>query len=180
MSVDQTWRFDAMLSPQERETLLAAARAEGIACEVRAVDRFGSTYVSASVPDARAGQEFAARHHASAAYDPPVIALAIEPQNANALPALFEALGGAGAPAGVTGCEIRERALILEVALSVSPWRLVRAVIDAELARFASTRTTTLLSPLPPALQAQVAADGLDCPEIAPARVIEVLIDADR
>lgn len=180
MSVDQTWRFDALLSPQELQTLLGAARAQGIACEACAVERFGSTYVSASVPDARAGQEFAARQSASATYDPPVIALAIEPQNPNALPALFEALGGSGAPVAVTGCERRDAALILEVAASAPAWRVVRAVIEAELARFSSSHTTTLLSPVPLAVQAEIAAAGLACPDVTPARVIEALIDADR
>lgn len=180
MTLDQTWRFDSALSPGGRAALVAAAKSAGISCVARADERFGATYVLAAVPDPESGQEFAAQHSASATYEPPIIALAIEPQSADALPPLFEALGGAGAPAGIVGCERREDAVILEFTPAVTPWRLVRSLIDLELQRFASARKTTLLSPLTLQMQTQIAADGLDCPEIAPGRVLEALIDADR
>lgn len=180
MTLEQTWRLDSALSPDGRAELVAAAKARGMSCIARADERFGATYVLAAVPDAQMGQEFAAQHSASATYEPPIIALAIEPQSPDALPALFEALGGEGAPAGIVGCERREDAVILEFTPSVTPWRLVRSLIDVELQRFASARATVLLSPLTLQMQTQIAGDGLDCPQLAPDRVLEALIDADR
>jgi hypothetical protein len=180
VTLDQTWRFDSTLSPDARTALVAAAKAGGISCVARADERIGATYVLAAVPDPETGQEFAAQHSASATYEPPIIALAIEPQSADALPSLFKALGGEGAPAGIVGCERREDVVILEFTPSVTPWRLVRSLIDVELQRFASARKTTLLSPLTLQMQTQIVADGLDCAQIAPDRVLEVLIDADR
>lgn len=173
----QTWRFDRVLSEKERTALLAAAKTEGISCEIRTDERFAATYVLAHVPEQETSQDFAARNSAPATYDPAIIAVAIEPQAGDALPALFEALSGDGAPAGVVSCERRDGALILEFTPSVTAWHVVRALIDVELKRFGTTaRKTTLLSPLTLQMQTQIAADGLECPDIAPGRVLEKLL----
>ena len=51
-------------------------------------------------------------------------------------------------------------------------------LIDVELRRFSSGRRSELLSPLTPMLSAKIAASGLKAPEIAPDRILELLIDA--
>lgn len=179
--LDQTWRFDSFLAPDALGELCDAAKAEGIACQTRSDARYGVTYALAHVRDAATGQDFAARRSAAAAYEPAIIALAIEPQTADALPGLFEALGGVGAPAGMVSCEVRAGAAILEFTPSVSPWQLIRCLVDAELRRFGGgARTTTLLSPLTLQMQTQIAADGLECADMLPDRVLEALLDADR
>jgi len=59
----------------------------------------------------------------------------------------------------------------------VTAWRVVRALIDVELKRFGTAaRKTTLLTPLTLQMQTQIAADGLECPDVAPGRVLEKLL----
>ena len=50
-------------------------------------------------------------------------------------------------------------------------------MLDTELQRFASGRTAELLAPLPEAIAAQIAAEGLQTPEIASNRVLETLLE---
>jgi hypothetical protein len=53
---------------------------------------------------------------------------------------------------------------------------LVFDLIDTELDRFHSGRRTELLTPLTETWLAKIAADGLQCPEIAPDRILETLV----
>lgn len=111
------------------------------------------------------------------AYDVPVIAIAVFPSVGEALPWLVEALGGPGAPAGVTSCEpCAGDGLAIEWDLDVTSAAAVLQLVDVELARFASGRTAELLSPLPPEWIARIAADGLKAPEISPERTLETLV----
>lgn len=143
---------------------------------------FAATYVLLQYPESADALELEARYAAAATYDSPVIALAIEPEAREALPALSEALGGSGAPAGVLRAEVRADALLLEFVCARGSWKLIQRLIETELVRFGSTtRTTTLLSPLTLELEAQIASECLQCPEIAPDRVLEALTaDANR
>ena len=110
-------------------------------------------------------------------FETPVIALAIRPNVAEALPALEAALGGQGRPAGVISCETVGDALVVEWNLDRTPVDLVLAVVDEELARFHAARVNELLSPLPLAWWTAIAGAGLQAPEIAPDRVLEALIE---
>jgi hypothetical protein len=114
--------------------------------------------------------------------DAEIIALQIEPEAKDALPVLAQALGGPGAPAGVTRAEILADALALEFHPATTPWSTIRALIDTELARFGSTTRRTLLrSSLSLEMETQLAADGLQCAELGPDRILEKLIaDVDR
>lgn len=177
-----TWRFDAGLPHKDRSAFSAAASAVGIRSEMRSSERFGSTYALLEVADAARAQELAATYPGATAFDPAIIALAIEPEAQDALPALLSALSGPGAPAGVRSAQSRGDAFILEFSPERTSWRTVKALIDAELSHFGSSaRRTTLLSPLSLAMETQIAADGLQCPDIEPSRVLEALLaDADR
>lgn len=110
-------------------------------------------------------------------FETPVIALAIRPNVAEALPVLEDALGGPGRPAGIVACETVADALVVEWNLDRTQVGLVLAVIDVELARFNAARINELLSPLPLAWWTAIASAGLQAPEIAPDRVLEALIE---
>ena len=116
-------------------------------------------------------------HGGATVFETPVIAMAIRPNVAEALPALTDAIGGPGRPAGVLSCETVSGALVLEWNLDRTPARIILALIDTELARFQGGRVNELLSPLPLAWWTAIASDGLQAPEIAPDRVLEALIE---
>lgn len=107
---------------------------------------------------------------------PAIIALAVCPSVAEALPRVEEALGGPGRPAGIRSCERVGNAIVAEWDLNVTSARTVLNLCDIELARFHSGRVNTLLTPLSDASWAKIASEGLNAPEIAPNRVLEVLI----
>lgn len=124
-----------------------------------------------------AGVRAAAAANGAIAYDASVIAIAVFPSVVEALPRLADALGGPGRPAGVRGCEAcGGDGVAIEWDLEVTPAAVVLGLVDVELARFAAGRTAELLSPLPPAWIARIAADGLRAPEISPDRMLETLV----
>jgi hypothetical protein len=110
-------------------------------------------------------------------YDEAIIALAIEPTPADALPAIRNALFGAGGPAGVLECDVVSGAAIVEFAPSRILPSLVLNVADVELRRYRGTRIVNLLNPLPAAVMAQIASDGLHAAEITPERILETLLE---
>ncbi|MBV9402947.1 MAG: hypothetical protein JO018_04370 [Candidatus Eremiobacteraeota bacterium] len=176
-----TLRFERMLSPAEASALAADARTAGCELEVRSNERFARTY--ALVSSERDGaSDFAARYEDAGRYADPLLALSIEPQATEALRPLAAALTGSGAPEGVLSAHIVEHALLIEFFPARTSWRFVRALIDVELARYGSTvRRTMLLSPLTADMEIQIAADGLQEPELNESRVLEALLsDADR
>jgi hypothetical protein len=112
---------------------------------------------------------------------PPVIALAVTPHPAEALPALLEALGGAGRPAGILTCECAaEGELRVRWDIAVTPASVVRALLAAEVNRFAGAYTTRLLEPLSVEASAMVAADGLQSSELTTDRILDVLVQRAR
>jgi hypothetical protein len=111
-------------------------------------------------------------------YQTPIIALAVFPEVREALPSLLEALGGGGRPAAILTCEPCSGGMVIEWDPQRTSAGVVLGLVDVELRRFNSGRTAELLSPLPPASIARIAADGLEAPEIAPERVLEMLLDA--
>ncbi|HTX60178.1 MAG TPA: hypothetical protein VMH02_10960 [Verrucomicrobiae bacterium] len=171
-----TLRAEATLDDTDRGAVEEAVRVRGGTIRWRSSPRVGRTYGLAELPGngepirAILGERIGVREGA-------IIALAVFPSVAEALPALLEALAGEGRPAGVLACEPCEGGVVVEWDPAVTPAHLVLALIDVELARFASGRTVELLTPLSVGLAAAVAAGGLATPEVAPERVLELLIE---
>ncbi len=111
------------------------------------------------------------------AHDKVVIALAVFPAVAQAIPALLDALGGRGRAAGVLRCRACNGGVLVEWDPDVTDARVIIGLIDLELKRFGSGRVAELLSPLPDALIAKVAASGLEAPQITPEQILELRID---
>lgn len=110
-------------------------------------------------------------------FEAPIIALAVSPSVPEALPHLLEAFAGPGRPDGILSSEASNGRLILEWNPDRTKTALVFSLLDTELQRFASGRTAELLAPLPEAIAAQIAAEGLQTPEIASNRVLETLLE---
>jgi hypothetical protein len=111
-------------------------------------------------------------------YQTPIIALAVFPAVQEALPPLLEALGGTGRPAAVLTCEPCAGGMVIEWDPQRASAAVVLGLVDVELRRFNSGRTAELLSPLPAESIARIAAAGLEAPQVAPERVLEMLLDA--
>ena len=137
---------------------------------------FGRAY--ALVERASAECRDALRERAGSAWvDRAIIALAVSPSVDEALPALLHALGGPGRPLGIRLCEPVEGGIILEWDLERTSAEMILDLIDIEIARFTARRVNELLTPLPLAWSARIAADGLRAPEIAPDRILEHLLE---
>jgi hypothetical protein len=137
----------------------------------------GRSYASIEMPEGFDATAIAAPPQ-GVLYDRPVIALALFPTLPEALPALAEALGGRGAPAGILACRPFPGGLIAEWDPRRTQATVIVGLVDVELARFGSGRKIELLSPLPAEVAATIAADGLQAPQIAPARILELRIRA--
>ncbi len=168
-----TVRYNSIPREDLRSSLGEFARRNGAAVAWQDNAAFNRSY--ALIEGASAGS--LETHAGATVFETPVIALAIRPNVAEALPAVAEALGGAGRPDGVLSCEIVSGAVVVEWNLDRSAADMVLAVIDIELARFRAARVNELLSPLPLAWWTAIASAGLQAPEIAPGRVLEALIE---
>jgi hypothetical protein len=111
-------------------------------------------------------------------YETAIIAWAVFPTVAEALPHLYEALGGPGRPRGILACRPCPQGAILEWDPDSGGIEIVMKLLDVELRRFASGRRAEVLSPLTPMLSAKISASGLKAPEIAADRILELLVDA--
>jgi len=168
----RTIRFDAAPVAAERAALERSIAAAGGAIGWHDDAATGRTYALVETP------EPAELGGSGTAYGRAIIAVAVTPRPPEAFPALLEALAGAGRPVGVLGADRIGDDLVLEWDPAVSPASLVLALVDAELRRFAGSRLTRSLAPLPVDVVAAVAADGLRTPEIAPDRVLETYLGA--
>ena len=159
-----------------REKIDELVRRDGGTTRWRSDGPAGRSYALLELPD---GADLDAIREASgsSAYDGAVIALAVFPAVAEALPHLLAALSGSGRPAGVLACREREGGIVVEWDPQISSVRLVLETIDVELRRFNSARRAELLSPLPPAVIAAIAAQGLQAPEMGPERILELRIE---
>jgi hypothetical protein len=175
-------RFGRTLAAAEASSLAAEARDAGWGLQLCSDAQFARSYALLHAVRDTASLEFAERYAGVVRYEEPMLALTIEPEAQAALPSLAAALGGPGAPEGILTAEIRGAQLLVEFVPARTSWRLVRAVIDVELERFGSrVRSTKLLSTLTPEMEVQIAADGLQEPELTESRVLEALIaDADH
>lgn len=131
------------------------------------------SYALLELPDATSAAAIAAASGGTV-YEKPVIALALFPAVPEALPPLAEALGGSGGPAGILSCVCRSNAAIVEWDPAITTTRVIFELVDVELARFHSGRVAEVLSPLPPWVVVRLAAEGLQAPQVEPARVLEL------
>ncbi|MDQ2993258.1 MAG: hypothetical protein M3R30_10640 [Candidatus Eremiobacteraeota bacterium] len=172
MKFARTIRFDAAPDAAERAALERSIAAAAGRVAWRGDAATGRTYGLVETPEPA---EFAV---SGTSFAGAIIALAVTPRPPEAFPALVEALGGAGRPAGIASCELVGDELVLEWDPAVSAASLVIAVLDAELRRFAGTRVSRSLAPLPDAVTAMVAAGGLGAPEIGSDRILETYLEA--
>jgi len=106
-----------------------------------------------------------------------IIAIAVYPSTPEALPAIADALGGAGAPDGVLSCDAVDDAVVVEWDPLRTPASIVYGLIDVELARFHASRVVELLVPLSDALLARIAAEGLRAPDLRADRLLEFQLE---
>jgi hypothetical protein len=170
-----TLRVDGSLDEHARkdvDALLAGQRGRAVWHTSSAT---GRTYALLELP---ADPDLTGIAAGAKVYQTPIIALAVFPEVREALPPLLEALGGSGRPAAILTCEPCSDGMVIEWDPQRTSPAVVLGLVDVELRRFNSGRTAELLSPLPPAVIARIAADGLEAPQIAPERVLEILLDA--
>ena len=173
-----TLRADGPLDGARRAAVDAAVRSAGGRSRWRTSARVPRTYALLELPDATALPAVTVASDA-VVYDSPVIALAVFPAVAEALPSLLAALGGAGRPTGVRSCEPCDGGVVLEWDLEETSAAVMFAAVDTELRRFNSGRTAEVLAPLPQAWIARIASIGLQASEITPDRVLETLIERE-
>jgi hypothetical protein len=166
-----TVSIDGALDDARRAAIEDVVHREGGNVVWRTSERAGCSYALLELPD---GYDRSAMSAGVTAYDGPIIAVAVFPAVAEALPPLLEALGGPGRPAGVVGCRPCTGGAIVEWDPGVTDPRVVLGIIDVELGRFGSGRVAELLSPLPSAIVASVAASGLAAPQIEPQRILDL------
>lgn len=175
-----TAKADGIVSESQRAVADAALRDLGCRAQWRVSQRAQRTYAllrcdGESSPDRI---QAAVASCAVDLYGAPVIALAVYPSVAEALPQLLEAFSGTGRPAGMRSCQpCAGGGAALEWDLALTPASLVLDLIDTELARFRCGRINELLTPLPPEWTARIAADGLRTPDISPERTLETLLE---
>lgn len=168
-----TIRYREMPGDAERAAVDGSARRCGGRTSWSAVERPGRAYALVEHADVEALRAASSGTILESA----VIALAVLPNVPEALPYLQDALGGHGRPAGVVTCEIVDGSLLVEWNLDRTGADVVLGLIDVELRRFGSGRSTELLSPLPLAWWTRLASEGLRAPQIAPDRVLEALLE---
>jgi hypothetical protein len=171
-----TLRFERAMNAAELAAVERVVRARGATIVLRSSARCARTY---GLLDAVHGTTVDAIRTATSAtaYDGAIIALAVYPVPVEALPALLNALGGSGRPAGVLECALCGDGVVVEWDPERASAELIRTLVDVELRRFGATRTAELLSPLPEAVVARICAEGLSAPEVTPERILETLVD---
>jgi hypothetical protein len=117
--------------------------------------------------------------HPANVYDGAIIGFALYPSAPQALPAVAQALGGSGRPAGVVACTACPGGLIVEFdPLRTSPQMLLD-LVEIELERWGSAREMELLTPLPDETWALVAAQGVQAPELTAQCVLDRLLECE-
>jgi hypothetical protein len=160
-----------------RDAIEAMARARGGRAMWRINPSAGRSYALLELPDGFDLRELSIAP-GEVVYETAVIAWAVFPTVPEALPYLYEALGGVGRPRGVLACRLCPQGAIVEWDPDSGGIEIIMKVVNVELRRFHSGRRAELLSPLTQVLSAKIAASGLKAPEIAADRILELLIDA--
>ncbi|HZZ66222.1 MAG TPA: hypothetical protein VFE17_12020, partial [Candidatus Baltobacteraceae bacterium] len=166
MNWARTVVVDAQNTGALREHIEKALQGEGLSLTFGPHSTIDRTYV---LMEARADidpAELPARLPEGRWYDEPIIALAIEPAPQDALLDLMNALGGPGAPAGVSRVDRFGAVVVTELRPSITPVRFVLQTVDVELGRYHGFRRSQLLAPLPAQVLAAIAADGLQAPDV--------------
>jgi hypothetical protein len=163
----------------QRDALEDAVRVRGGSVIWRSSATTGRSYASLALPVADNASPLPVPVGATL-YEKAIIALAVFPAIAEALPPLVAALDGTGRPAGMLACHAVPGGVALEWDPRVSSAAVVLGLVDVELKRFASGRRAELLAPLPPEITTQIAAESLHAAEIVPDRVLELKMGADR
>ncbi len=174
----RTLRIDATATDAMRTRILDALARNGVRVRFGPTTPFDRTYALVEGPEGVDPAELPQMLPEAHWFNEAIIALAIEPAPEDALPHMLEALGGAGAPAGVCDTRRAGSQLLVEFRPSVTSALFILELVDVELQRFHGYRRTQLLSPLPVSVVTQIAAQGLQAPEIAPDRVLEELLGA--
>jgi hypothetical protein len=169
-------RFEGVLAESERAAAIVAWDSVGATVSSWATSRAGRTYALLHLAS-DADLERVRRTPAARVDEPPLVVLEVAPRDPDRIPALLDALGGPGGPAGVLWAAAYGDGLALELDERVTPLRLVVDVIDAELAPSPGRRITPLLR-LSDATATAFAAATLAAPEIDPERLIETHLDA--
>lgn len=171
-----TVRFDASTADDVLKRLHTALSGQGVRVTPGAA-AYGRGY---ALLEGAAGTDPASLENAlpdALWYREPIIAVAIEPGCEDALSPLAQALGGSGAPPGVLACDRIGKAVLVDIAYARTPPALVLEIADVELRRFGGGRRTQLLTPLDARASSAIAAQGLGCAEIAPDRILEMLLE---
>jgi hypothetical protein len=174
----RTLRIDAPPDEALHRRIAAALARDGVRVEFGPEHSLPRSYVLIEGPAGADPAEIEQRFSQGRWYGEAIIALAIEPAPADALPGLLRVLDGPGAPAGVCGCEVAGTKLVVEIQPSLTQPALVLRIVNVELRRTNGYRRVELLSPLPVETIARIAADGLQAPEIAPDRILESLLES--
>ena len=177
MNWARTVRFDGTIDTAQREKMTASLPS-GASLKLGQPDAGARrTYALVEGPDSLEPAEAERSFPQARWYDGAIIALAIEPTPADALPAIEGALGGDGSPAGVLDCTVASGSAIVEFQPELTSPTLILDLVDVELRRFHGYRKVRLLNPLPASLVAHIASAGLQAPEIAPDRILEMLLE---
>ncbi len=168
----QTVSFGREATAAERDDVESAVRARGGSVTWRSGARAGRTYGLVRLP----GGELQTAIGAATVHETAIIAIAVFPVAAEALPFVRDALSGAGRPSGVVGTSSCDGGIVIEWDPRQTAASAVYDLVDVELRRFGGGRTAELLAPLPDEVIARIAAEGLEAPEIAPDRELETLV----
>jgi hypothetical protein len=169
----QTVSFGRQASEAERGDVEAAVRTRGGSVIWRSNARAGRTYGLVRLPDGK----LEAVIGTATVHDTAIIALAVYPAAAEALPFIRDALAGTGRPSGVIAASNCDGGVVVEWDPRRTAAPAVYDLVDVELRRFGGGRTAELLAPLPEDVVARIAADGLQAPEISTDRELETLVE---
>jgi hypothetical protein len=174
----RTLRIDAPPSEALQRRIAAALARDGVRIEFGREHSIARTYALIEGPAGADPAEVEQRFTEGRWYGEAIIALAIEPTPADALPGLLRVLDGPGRPAGICACDTQGAQLVVELRPTLTQPQMLLRIIDVELRRTNGYRRVALLSPLPVDVVARVAASGLQAPEIAPGRILESLLES--
>jgi hypothetical protein len=168
----QTVSFGREATSGDRNDVESVVRELGGSVTWRSNARAGRTYGLVGLP----GGELETAIGAATVHDTAIIAIAVFPVAAEALPFVRDALGGSGRPSGIVGTSNCNGGVVVEWDPRRTAAAAVYDLVDVELRRFGGGRTVELLAPLPDEVIARIAAEGLQAPEIAPDRELETLV----
>lgn len=173
----RTLRMDAPPSDALRERITQACAREGASARFADDRSLPRTYALIEGPRSADPAQLQGRFPEGRWYPDAIIALAIEPFPADALPALADALGGPGAPSGVLACERAGCEVVVEFDPARTRASFIFEVADVELARMHGSRRTRLLSPLSRELAARVAAEAMQAGGFDAEQVLETQLE---